>query len=512
MAWFVRMSVATLLALAAVRAVLFLATAWLDLGNPGEVLFLEAKFVHLCWRAQEGLAMYPDWREYPYVPNFFGPLYPMVVGGLGKLLSADVDRLTVVARGVTLGASVLGAVVAGASAGKRHGTVGGLVAGSLMMGALPTMRFGWMARPDLMADTLGLAGLVVSTWPRKGWRWVLAGALLMAAAGLTKQTALVYALAAGLGLLMEGRWRSGVGVVLGSSALAAGTVAVASWAWSPSFGASMLAERVMPMDPLAWRFLLLRTRYDGPDLWLLPLLGLAAWRASGERDAPALSLAAVGVPLMGLASLKMGADYNYYLPIRAAGALGAGAWAAWVWERARREPRVGGWVAAVTIVAAVFLLPGVDHARVLRMQTAEIRRRYESEGGQQYLAARAAVYEMAGNPTTPMLTDLGLVALHQGNRAAFVDPWLFRALVGLGEIKPTAMLGQIRRGQYLVIVSSRPLDDPDYELDQFAFPPPVARAILRNYVKAGDGPGTVTLYVPAASLAPTTSDGGASAR
>jgi hypothetical protein len=53
--------------LAALRAVGFLVYAWDRFPLPIEAWHLEAKMVHLAWRAQAGIRLYPPWRDDPHV-------------------------------------------------------------------------------------------------------------------------------------------------------------------------------------------------------------------------------------------------------------------------------------------------------------------------------------------------------------------------------------------------------------------------------------------------------------
>ncbi len=51
---------------------------------PFEAHALEAKLVHLAWRVQAGLPLYPDWRDYPHVCNFYSPYFLLVAGSAGS--------------------------------------------------------------------------------------------------------------------------------------------------------------------------------------------------------------------------------------------------------------------------------------------------------------------------------------------------------------------------------------------------------------------------------------------
>lgn len=59
-----------LVAAGAVRAGLYLVYAARMSTFPLEAHQLESKMVLLAWRAQQGLSLYPEWRDYPHVANF----------------------------------------------------------------------------------------------------------------------------------------------------------------------------------------------------------------------------------------------------------------------------------------------------------------------------------------------------------------------------------------------------------------------------------------------------------
>src|SRR5690242_5748800 len=72
----------------AARAVGYLAYALFTIPISYEIWYLEPKMVHLAWRVQAGVGLYPDWTAYPHVANFFGPVYFGLVGLLGRAAGA----------------------------------------------------------------------------------------------------------------------------------------------------------------------------------------------------------------------------------------------------------------------------------------------------------------------------------------------------------------------------------------------------------------------------------------
>src|SRR5208282_5023886 len=110
-----------LLILLAARAAAFLTYAFFRLGSPVETYHLESFMAHLAWRVEHGLSLYPDWRQGPYVANYFAPLYLSVVGLIGRGVGASLDQLFFIGRSVTFAAVLVTPLIAArtVSTGRR---------------------------------------------------------------------------------------------------------------------------------------------------------------------------------------------------------------------------------------------------------------------------------------------------------------------------------------------------------------------------------------------------------
>ena len=131
-------------------------------------------------------------------------------------IGTDLDGLYVVGRVVTLASALLGTLGLGVYLGRRYGWGAGIAGAVFSLGTAPMNGFGLMARPDMMADTLGLFGFYLALRPRRVGH--VSGIALLVLAVLTKQTAGVYLLAATSALLAEGRWRRAVETLVGGGA------------------------------------------------------------------------------------------------------------------------------------------------------------------------------------------------------------------------------------------------------------------------------------------------------
>jgi hypothetical protein len=101
---------------------------------------------------------------------------------------------------------------------------------------------------------------------------------------------------------------------------------------------------------------------------------------------------------------------------------------------------------------------------------------------------------MAADPEVKLLTDVGVIAVRQGDRAPFVDPWLFRMLEATDRIRVDSHVRRVADRDYDWIISSANLDDPASLFNPFALPLPLIEAARGRYRRVGGladrGPGT----------------------
>lgn len=474
------------------RAILYLIYVYFQVQTPLDAFHLEAKMVHLAWRAQQGLAMYPDWHDLPnYESNFFGPLYFLVVGWMGKATGAGLRELYLLGRAVTVASGFVGAGIVGLAARRRYGKGAGAGAALQSLGAGPLAGFGVMSRPDLMADAMGFGGFLLAIGPagKKRWRLVAGGGLMILAV-MTKQTAGVYLLAAGLGLAAAGRTRegaslvAGVGLVMG---LVAGVLAVA---WEPRFVVDLLGEAGTPSNLTDWRTLIWRLVVLSPEMVLLCAAGMVVWLRGKSRE-PALAVgnAVVAIAALG-ASTKYGADLNYFLGCRCFAAMAMGAIWGRSWDAMRRESgAVESGARLLAIVGGVVLLGGSQFWGVRHMVVqAEVARAYDGHNrgaGRATLAELKQLEALVADGRYDVLTDDGYLALFERERAPFVDPWLFRMRVESGRLDPKGMVEKLEHSGYDYVITTHDLGQPTYDTYTFGLPREVARAARERYRFAG---------------------------
>src|SRR5262249_20102550 len=309
----VRACLGLVVLLLGLRAAGYFVYVWEQLPTPREVGDLESKFVHLAWRVQEGVRLYPPWRDYPYVTNFFSPGFFLVVGLIGKWTGAGLQGLFVIGRSVTVACALATAVVLGWVVRRDDGPGAGTLGAIASLGAAPMTGAALMVRPDTMAELLGILGFFLTLGAASGSRG--AGLVLLVAAILTKQTGAIFLVAASAALAVSGRRRLAA-TVLGTGALAVAAVVAGATAFEPMFAGSLLGEGRAPWDFANWAGQLRGLGTTAPDLFVVPALGLMFWLADRPRRTTPVILALAVWATGLLTAAKLGSGLNYFLSLR----------------------------------------------------------------------------------------------------------------------------------------------------------------------------------------------------
>ncbi len=472
-----RVLVLVILSIGMVRAVAFVACATAQVWTPFEAYHLESKMVHLAWRVQHGLDLYPPWLQGPpYVANFFGPIYFLVVGWIGRLVEADLWRLSSIGRLVTLAAVAGGSLLVAHGAWRRHGGGATASALTLSLGAAPMFGFASMTRPDALADALGLSGFLIGlAQPRAA---SIAAGIVLAAAALTKQPAGVYAIAALGALVLQRRATSAAWLGATAATAVAAAIAVTTVAAGPGFARGLVAEADTGWTIGDWTGVLWRLWMTSPDLLVFAGLGLIIWTRRASRDRPLAILCIVVLAAGVVTSGKKGAELNYFLALRNVEAFAVASLLA-----VRRAPDVSRWILPAMLIAAVSLVPSLWHAAA---QARYLQAKHADDQGLRTLAREyVELYALASDPSVRVLTDNGAVDIRQGERALFGDPWLFRVLAEEGRIDVSPVVKRVEAGTYDWIVTSRDLADPSYRTYDFGLPEPILDAARRHVVPVG---------------------------
>ena len=455
---------------------------------PFETHWLEATMVHHAWRVMNGSAWYPAWTSYPHVTNFFTPLYFWIVGSVGRAAGASIPDLFVIGRSVTFLSTLCGTACLAWYLWKRHGQSAALVGTLLSLGAAPLYGFSIMTRPDAMADAAGLAGLLLTTV--RGRTTTIAAGALLAIAILTKQTAGIY-LAAALVMCLGNGMFAQAGLIAATSGLAlAGVSVVLTTSSAPLFLVSIFQERLSPFLLTGWMTVMAQLARLSPELLVLPVAGIALWIWQKNYG---LALA-TGTLFAGslLTALKAGADMNYFLPLRTASVLAAGS----LWAVARNRPyRRQGLSTAAAAAALLVLLPGSTHAVTAAREARALRAFVGSPPGALLLETYDELIRLVQTPDLRVLTDSGILALYQKDRAPFVDPWLFRLLVTTERVHPVQMEHWLESEAYDVLVLTGDLHSSVYGSNSMALPPSLVERARAHYQQVGQTAG-LFIYRP----------------
>jgi hypothetical protein len=345
--------------------------------------------------------------------------------------------------------------------------------------------FAVMARPDLLAEFLGMLGFFASGLASR--RGLLLGGFLLAAAILTKQTALAFLLAAASARFLDGKRSSAFALLTATLIAVLTTVAVGTFWLEPRMASDLLGESRTPWSFVTWLRTLVRTMLWAPDFFVFAIVGIFLWTRRPTRDVRSLALAfwiiAVSVGSAG----KRGADFNYYLSFRAVEALAAGT----LWHAAATAATPRGKRAAtvVTVVSAVVLWSAVSTSLSLADYAMKTRNLANEPAGQLLSTTCREVIRMAADPTLHLLTDSGLFDAAQRERAVFGDPWLFHLLAETGQINSGVIQNRIGSEYYDLIVTTSDLMLPAYKSHEFALPTGFVEPIKQHYKSLGSRAG-----------------------
>ncbi|MHC5541806.1 hypothetical protein ACYOEI_26610, partial [Singulisphaera rosea] len=265
----------------------------------------------------------------------------------------------------------------------------------------------------------------------------------------------------------------------GCSAGLAAVVAAVTIVAEPNFARDLLGESKSPSDFANWVSTIERVLLFSTDLIVFPVIGLILWTSRRPRDVRSSTLAVVILAASLLGSSKRGADLNYYLSLRVVEAWAVGT----LWNAASTVTTQRGRV--FTTLAATLGLLALPFGTLLTAQQAfaswKTSEDLRGPLGHQLLRTYQQVYRMAEDPKARLLTDSGLFDLHQKERAAFGDPWLFRMLVETGRLEPTRMKRAIEAQEYDWIVTTSDLNAKEYESYGFGLPMALVEPARAHY-------------------------------
>jgi hypothetical protein len=323
---------------------------------------------------------------------------------------------------------------------------------------------------------LGLTGFFLASGRRSMTRAI--GGVLLYCAAMTKQTALVYLVAAVLGLCLDGQrnqaWRILVGV---TSALFV-TILAVRFSIEPNFVVSLLAESRMPFDLESWWRSVMTIASTDPELYVLTIAGIFFWSRGPTKEPMLAVLAAVLLASSLVTAAKRGSAENYFLGMRSVAALAAGP----LWHNlstSRSRSRVWEMVAVVAVIGGMALsMVNAEYFWRNARREALLRR---SSAGKAALRFYELLFREVEDPRRPFLTDVGILDIRQGERTVFGDPWKFKLMAENGQIDTRVIEKNIDDEYYDLIFCQRDLFSPEYETFEFGLPRALAERARRHY-------------------------------
>lgn len=421
----------------------------------------EAPLVDQAMRLAGGQNIYrPDISSPPYVISNYPPLYVLLLVPLVKLFGPSLVAGRLVSVLCTVVAATFLALIVYAQAQDRLGAV---VAGMIFL-AFPYV-VGWskLARIDMLALALSIAGLyVVARWPTTR-RGLVVSALLLVAAIYTRQS---YALAAPLAAFVW-LWtldrRRAIGLVALVGALSLVLFIVLNLLTQGGFFFNIVTANVNQFDTESlgrWLDGLLET---SPILLVLggAFLFLAPRRV---KSWPLMVLYLIGAFLSALTIGKIGSNMNYFLELSAALSLVAGTLVAWSRERP--------WLRAALLILLA-LQTGLLMQSTLNWPVENLKGRIK-QPAKDFKELDWVVESADG----PVLADefMGIMTLQ--NRPLYIQPFEVTQLANAGVWDQAPLLESIRRQEFPAILIHHFMRYPVY-LERWT--PEMLLAITENY-------------------------------
>jgi hypothetical protein len=472
-----RLLLISLFLIGLVRAIQYYIYVYIRIKYPFDAQYLESAMVHFAWRVQHGVRLYPDWEHYPHVANFYAPLSFLIIGRIGRALGTDIHGLYVIGRSVSVLSVLVTTLVVGIVLNRRHGALAALFGMLLTVGVCPLFGPGVMTRPDALADCLGLIGFLLAIG--RGRMTGIASGLALYLAAMTKQTALVYLAAAALGLYFEGRPRRGLILFVAVTSALSITVVAVQWLVEPTFARCLLGESTTPFRFQCWWGTVRDVASKDPEFFVLTAAGIILW-STGPRQEPALiALAVLLLTASMLTAAKCGSGMNYFLGVSSVAALAGGAlWSEMTLPSSR--PKVWQLLAATAMGGGLLLSA---RASATYAEAARLDNIWSS--ARDSLELHNRIDRTAEDPKRRLLTDYGMIDIHQGERTVFADPYRFKLMVETGQIDPRRLRQMIADREYDLIITGKDLFSNDYARYDFGLPWILAQEARRHYELTG---------------------------
>lgn len=403
--------------------------------------------------------VYRDYREPPYATSPYGPLYYVAVGSVGKILGGSIRATYLAGRSLSLACFAASLWLIYLFAKRKHGPSIAAVC-ALSLCTVPYFdRWIVSTRPDMPGVCLSLAGILCIELGTR--RATLLAAICFSAAILVKPSFVAAPAAAGVWLISRGMFDQFFRLVARIVGLTLCGFAIAYSIWGDALLQNVVfankAPVVLNLPSDFQRTTVILAFYPG-------LFAVAGGVSYLKRRKQPIEVWYVLCSLLvaELASIKAGADLNYFLePTAAAAIVAAQGWkVAFDWCASSR-------VRSAVGIAVFLLLPQPALIRrVHQLQTSRLRWTPPTE--LKHLIQRC--------DKPPLITVAGL-AVQAGHPPHILDLFNVSYLVDSGDINLDALLRSIENDEIQTVIAQHSLDT---EFCGVALYPAPLREVLRS--------------------------------
>jgi len=456
----------------------------------------EAPLVDQAMRLVQGQPLYRrDLTTPPYTVSNYPPLYPLVLTPFVALFGpAFWPGRLISTLGALATAYFIGRIVQGQTGDRSAGRVAGV-----LFLAIPYVgSWSSLARVDLLALALSMAGLAVLTQHGDTRKGLIEGALLLVAAVYTRQSyGLAAPLAACVWMWRRYGWRRAATLVALIGGVGLILLLGLNLATGGGFVFNIINANVNPfrMDNLLrnWR----DVRDTLPILLALGATGMGLcvyWLLATRKDAPSRPTPGwvmagpylLGATISALTVGKVGSNVNYLLELAAALSMTAGLWIAghalpWAEASPTARQLIRNGMMALVIVQLGFMMRGTLLGPV---QALKARRQPERR-------LEDLLWEVRRTPD-PILADEFMGMLTLNGRTLYLQPFEMTQLANAGLWDQTPLLESIRAQEFSMIMIHHFMN---YLVYTERWTPEMLDAILTYYI-ADEWAGESVIFRP----------------
>ncbi len=445
------------LLVAVLMAVLNVSYLWIQIKNPTDTSTPESQTVYMANRVAHGENLYLDYHGPPYNIAPYTPGYYFALGYAVRFLDVELESIFVLGRGMTFFCClVIGLLIYLSSRFDGEHSVYAFTGSCLFLSSYILGPWGSTTRPDMLAITFTIAGLLICT--RSSDKKLIFSAPLFVLAFLTKQTCVSAPAAVFLHLLLQRERKNALLFAAAVAGPVAGILAIMHTSTSGLSTMNIIYGNMAPMQFQNFRVV------AGPffQVAALPMiLAAAAALSNSFRDIKSLYfLLALAQGL--ITCSRLGSSLNYFLEALAASCLLVPSGLRTMEGALKNLLRP-----VLPVLALVLLLPSI---LFLCYSVQEVR-------FQEMQSIRKLVLEAKGL----VISDNSRLALLSRD-SFFIDPFQLSYLEKAGKWNVQGLADLLRRHEIEYVVLSRPIEQPMTWQGLARLPDGVINAVRSDYV------------------------------